>query len=129
MHLPLIDIMMLFSSTRTMPTFVRILPGSIRNVSAMSKTIEIAGVEKCLIVADKGFFSSGNKKALKKNHLIYIIPLIRNSSLMPESEHFMNVFLYDGKPVKYRKRENDVYMFEDPVLKSEEEKDFLLRIE
>ncbi len=34
-----------------------------------------------------------------------------------------------GKPVKYWKRENDVYVFEDPVLRSEEEKDFLLRIE
>ena len=96
---------------------------SIRDVSAILKTIEIAGVEKCVIVADKGFFSADNIKALKKNHLSYIIPL------MPESDHFVNVFMYYGKPVKYWKRENDVYMFEDPVLKSEEEKGFLLRIE
>ncbi len=128
MHLPQINVMMLFSSTRTMPTFVRILPGSIGDVTAMPETIDMAGVEKCVIVADKGFFSADNIKALKKNHLSYIIPLRRNSSLIPEPEHFMNVFLYDGKPVKYWKRENDVYMFEDPILKSEEEKDFLLRI-
>ncbi len=121
--------MMLFSATRTMPTFVTILPGSIRDVSAMSETIDMAGIEKCVIVADKGFFSPDNIKTLKKNHLIYIIPLRRNSSLIPEPEHFMNVFLYDGKPVKYWKRENGVYIFEDPILKSEEEKDFLLRIE
>jgi len=129
MHLPQINVMMLFSSTRTMPTFVRILPGSIRDVSAMSKTIDMAGVEKCVMVADKGFFSADNVKKLKKRHLSYIIPLRRNSSLIPEPEHFMGVFSYDGKPVKYWKRENDVYTFEDPVLKSEEEKDFLLRIE
>jgi transposase len=128
-HLPQINVMMLFSATRTMPTFIRILPGSIRDVSAMAKTIDMAGVEKCVIVADKGFFSADNINGLKKNHLSYIIPLKRNSSLIPEPEHFMNVFLYDGKPVKYWKRENDVYMFEDPVLKSEEEKDYLLRIE
>ena len=128
-HIPQINIMMLFSSTRTMPTFVRILQGSIRDVSAMSETIDMAGVEKCVIVADRGFFSADNIKALKKNHLSYIILLRRNSSLIPEPEHFMNVFLYDGKPVKYWKRENDVYMFEDPVLKSEEEKDYLIRIE
>ncbi len=123
-HIPQINIMMLFSATRTMPTFVRILQGSIRDVSAMSETIDMAGVEKCVIVADRGFFSADNIKALKKNHLSYIILLRRNSSLIPEPEHFMNVFLYDGKPVKYWKRENNVYMFEDPVLKSEEEKDF-----
>ena len=127
-HIPQINVMMLFSSTRTVPTFVRILPGSIGDVSAMSETVDMAGVEKCVIVADKGFFSSDNIRKLKRRHLSYIIPLRRNSSLIPEPEHFMNVFLYDGKPVKYWKRENDVYMFEDPVLKSEEEKDFLIRI-
>ena len=127
-HLPQINVMMLFSSTRTMPTFVRILPGSIADVSAMAKTIDMAGVEKCVIVADKGFFSSDNIKKLKKNHLSYIIPLRRNSSLIPDAGSFSGVFMYDGKPVKYWKRENDVHIFEDPVLKSEEEKDYLIRI-
>ena len=128
-HIPQINVMMLFSATRTMPTFVRILPGSIADVSAMAKTIDMAGVEKCVIVADKGFFSADNVNKLKRKHLIYIIPLNRNSSLIPEPEHFMGVFSYDGKPVKYWKRENDVYVYEDPVLRSEEEKDFLLRIQ
>ena len=32
----------------------------------------------------------------------------------------------DGKPAKCRKLENDVYKFEDPVLKSDEEKDYLI---
>jgi transposase len=127
-HIPQINVMMLFSSTRTMPTFVRILPGSIRDVSAMSKTIEMAGIDRCVIVADKGFFSADNIKKLKKKHLSYIIPLRRNSSLIPENDHFMNVFMYDGKPVKYWKREDDVYIYEDPVLRSEEEKDYLIRI-
>ena len=63
-----------------------------------------------------------------RSSLRYIIPLKRNSSLIPEPDHFMNVFLYDGEPVKYWKRENDVYIYEDPVLKSEEEKDYLIRI-
>ena len=129
MHIPQINVMMLFSSTRTMPTFVRILPGSIRDVSAMVNTIDMAGVEKCVIVADKGFFSEDNLNELKKRNLSYIIPLKRNSLLIPKSKQFTGVFSYDGKPVKYWKRENEVYIFEDPVLKSEEEKDFLTRIE
>ena len=83
-----------------MPTFVRILPGSIADVSAMANTIDMAGVERCVIVADKGFFSADNVDKLKKRHLSYIIPLRRNSSLIPEPKHFMGVFSYDGKPVK-----------------------------
>ena len=127
-HIPQINIMMLFSSTRTMPTFVRILPGSIRDVSAMLKTIEMAGIDRCVIVADKGFFSSDNIKKLKNKRLSYTVPLRRNSSLIRENDHFMNVFMYDGKPVKYWKREDDVYIYEDPVLRSEDEKDYLIRI-
>ncbi len=127
-HIPQINLMMLFSSTRTMPTFIRILPGSIRDISAMENTINMAGVEKCVIVADKGFFSSDNIKRLKKKHLSYIIPLKRNSSLIPEVGEFSGVFMYNGKPVKYWRPVNSVYTFEDPVLKSEEEKDYLIRI-
>ncbi len=84
-QIPQINIMMLFSSTRTMPTFVRVLPGSISDVSAMAKTIEMAGVERCVIIADKGFFSSDNIKKLKKKHLSYIIPLRRDSSLIADN--------------------------------------------
>ncbi|AGO60045.1 transposase IS4 family [Ferroplasma acidiphilum] len=127
-HLPQINVMMLFSSTRTLPTFIRVLPGSIRDVSAMANTIDMAGIEKCVIVADKGFFSADNIKKLKKRHLSYIIPLRRNSSLVPDTDDFLGVFMYNGKPVKYWKPENGVYMFEDPVLKSEEERDYLIRI-
>ncbi len=123
MYLPHINVIMLFSSIRTIPTFVRILPGSIRDVSAMSKTINMAGVEKCVIVADKGFFSSDGIKKLKNKHLSYIIPLRRNSSLIPDTDNFTGFFRYDGKPVKYWKRDNDVCMLEDPVLKSEEEQE------
>ncbi|EQD79669.1 transposase IS4 family protein, partial [mine drainage metagenome] len=65
-HVPQINLMMLFSSTRTMPTFIRVLPGSIRDVSAMANTIDMAGVDKCVIIADKGFYSQDNIKKLEK---------------------------------------------------------------
>ena len=39
MHLQQINIMMLFLSTNSMPTFVRIIPGSIKDVSAISKPL------------------------------------------------------------------------------------------
>ena len=41
----------------------------------------------------------------------------------------MGVFIYDGRHMKYWKRIEDVYIYEDPVLKSEVEKDYLIRIE
>jgi transposase len=67
----------------------------------MAKTIDMAGVEKCVIMADKGFVSADNVNKLKKNRLRYIVPLKRSSSLILEPHHFMGVFMYDCKPVKY----------------------------
>jgi transposase len=87
----------------------------------MSETIDMGGIEKCVIVADKGLLTSDSIRKLKRKPLSYIIPLRRNSSLMPEPDHFTGVFMYDGKPVKYWKMENDVYVYEDPILKGEEE--------
>jgi len=95
----------------------------------MSNIIEMEVIEKCVIVAYKGFLTADNIRELKRNHLSFIIPLRRNSILIPDTDSFTGVFKYDGKPVKYWKLNNDLYMFEDPVLSSEEEKDFLLRIE
>ena len=93
--------MMLFSSERSIPIFVRIIPGSIREVSAITMIIDIEGKKRFVIVTEKGFFSADNINKLKKRHLSRIRPLRKNSSLIPEPEHFMNVFLYDSEPVKY----------------------------
>ncbi len=100
-HIPQTNLMMLFSSSRTMPTFIRIIPGSIRDVTAMSATIEMAGVERCVIIADKGFFSNNNVKKLRSMHLSYIVPLRRNSSLILDESEFSGVFMYEGRPVKF----------------------------
>ena len=63
---------MLFSSSWT-------LPESISDIKSMGTTIEMAGVDRCVIVADKGFYSNEYIRKLKKNHLSYIILLKRSS--------------------------------------------------
>ena len=85
MHLPQINVMMLFSSSRTMPSFIRILPGSISDVSAMAKTIDMAGVEKCVIVADKD---------LRDDHMMFTYMFLNLLSLYL---HFQILNMIDGK--------------------------------
>ena len=127
-HVPQINLMMLFSSSRKEPTFLRIIPGSIRDVSAMKATLDMAGVERCVIITDKGFFSARNVKELRKEHLSFIVPLRRNSFLIPETAEFSGVFDYDGRPVKFWMPVDGVFTFEDPILRMEEEKDYLERV-
>ena len=127
-HVPQINLMMLFSSSRNEPTFGRVIPGSIRDVSSMAETIDMANVERCVVISDKGFYSIDNIKKLKNRHLSFIIPLRRNSSLIPEMERMLGVFMYEGRPIKYFQPVEGVYAYEDPVLRMEEEKDYLVRI-
>ena len=127
-HIPQINLMMLFSSSRNEPTFVSVIPGSIRDVSSMSETMEMANVERCVVISDRGFYSLDNIKKLRKRHLHFIIPLKRNSSLISGKEEMMGVFMYDGRPIKFFRPRDGVYAYEDPVLKMEEEKDYLVRI-
>jgi transposase len=64
-----------------------------------------------------------------RSHLDYILPLRRNSKLIPRvSERFEGVFTYHKRPIKFWVtgcRGRRIYIYEDILHKSEEEKDFL----
>ena len=66
----------------SMPGFYRNVAGNMPDVSAFELTLEDAGVEGGIIVADNGFASSDNFEDLEKpNHpLKYIVPLKRNTN-------------------------------------------------
>ena len=127
-HLPQINILLLFSITKMVPTFIRIVPGSIRDVSTLINTIAMTSSSIVILIMDKGFYSKDNIKELEKHHIKYIIPLRRDSLLRPELKEFAGVFKYEGRPIKYWNRSNNVIAYEDPELKAEEEKDYLDRI-
>ena len=40
----------------------------------------------------------------------------------------IGVFMYNGRPIKFIHLRDGVYVYEDPLLKMEEEKDYLVRI-
>ncbi len=127
-HLPQINVMMLFSISRDEPTFIRVIPGSIRDVTALVATMDMAGIERCVVILDKGFYSLDNVKKLRSRHLSFIMPLRRNSSLIPDVKEFQGVFTYEGRPIKYWLSVEGVFTYEDPVLRMEEERDYLRRI-
>ena len=55
----------------------------------MSETMEMASVERCVVISDKRFYSLDNIKKLRKRHLHFIVPLERNSSLISGKEGMM----------------------------------------
>jgi len=137
----------LFSLDQHMPSFFRMVPGSIRDVSSLVLTVRESGVKNAVLIGDKGFFSEENILDLhkeKERKLHYIFPLKRNSSLIDyDCIHQEGRESFDGY-VRFEKRivwhysyklkrgalkDKRIVVFLDERLKTEEEKDYITRME
>jgi len=123
-----------------MPSYFRMVAGSIRDVSSLALTVKEAGVQNAAMIGAKGFYSEDNVLALEKEGLHYILPLKRNSSLIDytkvqkgDRRAFDGYFLFEKRAIGYYSyglKEGElsgrkITVFLDERLKVEEEKDYL----
>ncbi|GCC10758.1 transposase DDE domain protein [archaeon] len=142
--LPQIHMIFLFSLDQHTPSYFRMVPGSIRDVSPLVLTVKESGVNNVVLIGDKGFYSENNVLGLEAEKLHYILPLKRNSSLIDYSmiqkgdrRALDGYFMFEKRTVwyySYKLKEGElngktVVIFIDERLKAEEEKDYLSRIE
>ena len=136
---PHVNLMYLFSTDAQLPVFYRLVPGNIREVSAMALTIKESQVKNAVIVADKGFYSKDNIDQLDAEKLQYIIPLKRSSKLIDYTpmetkgrKGFSNFLRYNERIIWYSDTQiNDnqrVILFLDEDLQGNEQKDYLARV-
>jgi len=133
-HVPQMNLLLLFSSDRKLPTYMRLLPGSVRDVSTIKSTVSLIDIENWILIGDRGFFSEDNIRELQRERISWVFPLKRNSAYIPRAlgKRFEGVFLYNGRPIVYwkkRRRGKNLYVYEDQQLKKEEETTFLKEIE
>ena len=135
-----VNLLYMFGMDQQKPAYYRVVPGNIRETSAVALSIKEFGAKNVVIVADKGFSSSQNFQSYRDAGLQYIIPLRRNSSeikydtLSPlEYNKFDGHFLYKNRPIWHKKvTSNDtdkVLLFYDGALAEKEKRDYLQRIE
>lgn len=136
---PQFVLLYLYDAASLQPLYYRILPGNIREISALSNTIAASGVENCIFIGDKGFYSEKNIDDLTAAGLEYIIPLRRGNRQVPYGglsgiELSDNYFQYGEKrhifyadPVEMGSK--TVCLFLDGMLKEREKNDYLARIE
>ena len=128
----------LYDALTLEPLYYRLLAGNIREVSAMQNTIKISGMEQCVYIADKGFFSQANMDALEEMSMEYIIPLRRDNRLIPYQEihhieqsdnyfKFSKRFIFHTDTKNLGKRKIDLFL--DGKLKEQEKTDYLSRIQ
>lgn len=127
----------MYDASSLEPLYYRLLPGNIREISAMKNTIKISGLEQCVFIADKGFFSESNVGELERLDMLFIIPLKRDNQLIPYPSlndieqtdnyfEFAKRFIFYADTVKDNNR--NINLFLDGKLKEQEKTDYLTRI-
>ena len=134
-----IRLMYLFSAQMKQPVYYRLINGNITDIKSMSLCIKEMNIQNNVIfIADKGFFSAGNISMMEQEQLSYIIPLHRNNALIDYSplqgadfKKGMQYFIFQDRIIWYYSYQNGSYnmiTFLDEMLRVEEEKDYLNRI-
>lgn len=122
-----INLAMVFSHEKRMPVVLKQIPGSVRDPKVFRSLMKEYPLKKCIIIADRGsppgtMIPSGSG---------FIIPLKSNSSIADYSLGIHRSFTYNGRGINASKKKVDhgiLYMFEDTMLRYDQESSFISRI-
>ena len=114
----------LFSATDTgLPVMIRALPGSVRDVTTLLRSLREIDRSQIILVLDRGFVSDQNEKTLIEEKIPFILPQRRNSTRYLTRIHLTDHFFYHKRLIHAGKRETNgltLYLFEDADLAVEE---------
>jgi transposase len=124
-QVPQINFTLLCGLDSELPTMIKSVPGSVRDISTLYKTIEELDISEKVLLMDRGFFSDDVIRFLEEKHIKYVLPIRRNSHHYETRIHLNEEFIYHKRLIKCGKRKMEdsfLYLFEDQDLKLEEQK-------
>jgi hypothetical protein len=130
-----LQLLLIYNLSGHVPVFLKLLPGSIRDVSSLQNAVEEAGFEDVVIVVDKGFWSSENFTALEQSGLGYVAAVRRNASILEyvPQDDYEAYFSWRDRYVWARSYpatdDRTVHHFLDMTARAEEETTVLGKIE
>ena len=124
------NLLYVYSATNHSHYFFRLLPGNIREVSALNNTLEEVGITDTTFMADKGFYLEKNINALEDKRLKYIIPLWRNKKqinydllkdidLKPTFFKYLTGFIFYQIYPNENKKNSTINMYYDGKMKEQ----------
>jgi hypothetical protein len=123
-HVPQINIALICNANSGLPTMIRSLPGSVRDIATLRNSIRELDIRNKLLLLDRGFFSEDVFLFLEDRKISYLIPARRNSHYYDTRIHLNSHFRYHGRLIKCGSRmvgNKYIYLFEDQVLLFEEQ--------
>lgn len=122
-HVPQVNIALFCSLETGLPTMIRTIPGSVRDIKSLYNSIIEAKKEGGTIILDRGFFSEDAIRFLLEEKMNFILPAKRNSRLYETRIHLNDHLFYKKRLIRCGKRNYEgifLYLFEDQHLMLEE---------
>ncbi len=137
-----INFAMAFSHGDKLPSILKPLPGSLRDVKSLKYFLEEFDLSRSTLILDRGFFSYKNVEYFLNNEIAFIQPLRRSSELIDYGTEMSEGFEYRKRGILQSKKDitdllkkriewnNDsrvfLYTYEDVKLRGEEESNLIL---
>lgn len=133
-----VNIMWIFNCAKHLPVYYRLMPGSVKDVSAFKVCIEDSGMRKGVAIIDKGFQSASNIEKLDQLGIKFIMSLKRSTKGLDykvfasrANEDVDGAFLYHKRPIWWKRFEIDgheVFLYLDESHRSDESEDYMRRV-
>ncbi|MEA1865521.1 MAG: transposase [Euryarchaeota archaeon] len=131
-QVPQINLALLCSADSGLPTMIRALPGSVKDITTLYNSICELNLREKILVRNRGFFSMDVVEFLSSKHISYVLPTRRNSHFYDRLIHLNGHLYYHDRLIRYGKRKSDnffLYLFEDQDLMLEERKTLYRRLD
>jgi len=122
-QLPQINIVLLCNADTGLPTMIRSLPGSVKDIATLKNSISEFDIHNKMLILDRGFFSEEIFTDLDELEVSYLIPARRNSHYYGTRIHLNGHFRYHKRLIRCGSRKCEdkyLYLFEDQDLLLEE---------
>ncbi|MFQ6077470.1 MAG: transposase [Candidatus Bathyarchaeia archaeon] len=132
-YLDQIGVVLAFSVEDSLPVGVEVYWGSMKDITTLKDFLERFRGKQIGLILDRGFWSEGLLKDLRGRGISYLAPLRKDSRFLDlRWIRWRRPFSYRGRAIRWGKRHTELgtlYIFEDPVLRGEEEAALLRRVE
>jgi hypothetical protein len=124
-HLPQINLALLCSVDTGLPTMIRSLPGSVKDIKTLYNSLAEIDISRKTLILDRGFFSEDVIEFLEEKDIKFVLPTRRNSSYYDNRIHLNGHFTYHKRLIQCGRRkvgDRFLYLYEDKDLELEEVK-------
>jgi transposase len=131
-QLPQINLALLCSADSGLPTMIRSVPGSVKDIATLVNTIIEIDLKGKILTLDRGLFSERKMQLLEEKNINFVVPARRNSNYYDIRIHLNGHFTYHDRLIEFGRRKHGdryLYLFQDKDLELDEIKTLYRKLE